>query len=68
MVLNLVDNALKYSLNGTKIDIVTSYGQDQLRIVVKDEGPGIPEKDLAHIFDKYYRGIQESLQTSGGSV
>lgn len=67
MVLNLVDNALKYSPNDTKVDIVTSYGQDQLRIIVKDEGPGIPEKDLPHVFDKYYRGIQDSLQVSSGS-
>ncbi len=67
MVLNLVDNALKYSPSETRIAIVVSYDDDQIRIVVKDEGPGIPEKDLSRVFDKYYRGIQESLQVSSGS-
>lgn len=67
MILNLVDNALKYSPPDTKVDIVTSYELDQIRMIVKDEGPGIPEKDLSRVFDKYYRGIQDSLQVSSGS-
>ncbi|MCP4359702.1 MAG: GAF domain-containing protein [Chloroflexi bacterium] len=67
MILNLLDNALKYSGSGTRIDIVTSYAPDWIRIVVKDNGPGIPKKDLPHVFDKYYRGIQDSLQALEGT-
>lgn len=67
LVLNLVDNALKYSPPETQVSVVLSYDEEQIRLIVKDEGPGIPEKDLPRVFDKYYRGIQDSLQTADGS-
>ncbi|MDE6429889.1 MAG: ATP-binding protein, partial [Duncaniella sp.] len=48
---NLVDNAIKYS--GDEVEIVISC--DRGRIVVSDNGIGIPSKNLPYIFDKFYR-------------
>jgi two-component system OmpR family sensor kinase len=67
MLLNLVDNALKYSPNQTKVNIIATYGVKAVQILVSDQGPGIPEKDLPHVFEKYYRGIQDALQVTEGS-
>ncbi len=66
LLLNLADNAIKYSPKETSVTITTFYSQEGIRIQVQDEGPGIPEEDLQRIFDKYYRGIQAgSLEQSG---
>ncbi len=67
MMLNLVDNALKYSSHRTSINVDITYGHDAIQMTVYDQGPGIPEKDLPHVFEKYYRGIQDSLQVAPGS-
>jgi two-component system sensor histidine kinase MprB len=50
-VLNLLDNAVKFSPPGGTIH-VTLAGT---RVTVRDEGPGVPEEDLPHIFDRFYR-------------
>jgi len=67
MILNLVDNALKYSPKNTQITITTRFSEKLTQIVICDEGPGIPEKDLPHVFERYYRGIQGSLKVAQGS-
>jgi signal transduction histidine kinase len=67
MVLNLVDNALKYSPKNTHISIVARYTNQAIQLMITDEGPGIPEKDVPHVFEKYYRGIQGSLKIAQGS-
>lgn len=68
MVLNLVDNAIKYSPNSTNVYLDTTYTPEKVKIQVRDEGPGIPEKDLPRVFDKYFRGIQEGLSKAGSGV
>lgn len=68
MVLNLVDNAIKYSPNYTEVVLTLSYHEDKVVIRVADQGSGIPEKDLPHVFDKFFRGIQEGLPTKGSGV
>ena len=68
MVLNLVDNAIKYSPEETEVTVSISYGKESLVIQVADQGPGIPEKDLPRIFDKFFRGVQEGLSTKGSGV
>ena len=68
MVLNLVDNAIKYSPDFTEVIVTTRYGDEKLVVQVADQGPGIPEKDLPHVFDKFFRGIQEGLPTKGSGV
>jgi K+-sensing histidine kinase KdpD len=68
MVLNLVDNAIKYSPDFTEVTVTSSYEDERLLIQVADQGPGIPEKDLPQVFDKFFRGIQEGLPTKGSGV
>ena len=68
MILNLVDNAIKYSPNNTNVYLNSTYTPEKTKIQIRDEGPGIPEKDLPRVFDKYFRGIQEGLSKSGSGV
>jgi len=52
-VLNLLDNALKFSPADAPVLVHASYRADRLRIVVSDRGPGLDEHTAAHAFDKY---------------
>jgi K+-sensing histidine kinase KdpD len=66
LVLNLVDNALKYSPSETAVSVQLTYDTDAVTLQVQDEGPGIPEKDLPRVFDKYYRGTKAQHQPGAG--
>jgi two-component system sensor histidine kinase KdpD len=63
-LVNLVDNAVKYSPVDTPINIRAYREQAQVVIEVSDQGMGIPPAELEHIFDKFYR-IQKTSDTSG---
>lgn len=66
MVLNLVDNAVKYSPRGTVVEIGVDRTQDEIVIQVCDEGPGIPPEDQKRLFDKYFRGVAAKMQPGSG--
>lgn len=54
MLQNLIENALKYAATG-KI-IIRLYAEDRyLRLIINDEGPGIPDEHLSKVMDKFYR-------------
>ena len=55
-ICQLLDNALKYTPSSRRIEIVAEMMEDHVLVRVRDEGPGIPEKDQARIFEKFYRG------------
>ena len=55
VLVNLLDNALKYSPPGTGIEIAARMDDDRLVMEVSDHGPGVPEADLKRVFDKFYR-------------
>jgi signal transduction histidine kinase len=57
-VANLVDNAIKYTPRGGRIDVSASVESGTMTIRVADTGPGISEQDLPRIFDRLYRGDQ----------
>lgn len=61
---NLIDNAIKYSSQDTAIDIKAILLKDKIKIEIKDQGLGIPEGALKHIFDKFYR-VQRPQQITG---
>ncbi|MCL5960248.1 MAG: GAF domain-containing sensor histidine kinase, partial [Chloroflexi bacterium] len=52
---NLVDNAVKYSPKGERIDVSVSSIHGFAQVTVRDYGPGIPEEDRPHIFERFYR-------------
>lgn len=51
----LLDNAIKYSDEKTKIILESKKTDGMVEIAVKDQGAGIEEKDISHIFDRFYR-------------
>lgn len=61
---NLVDNAIKYSPENRKVQITVVFETDNVLVLVRDEGKGISEVDLPHIFNKFYRG-QNNTGSSG---
>ncbi|HHT9111031.1 MAG TPA: DUF4118 domain-containing protein [Candidatus Brocadiaceae bacterium] len=63
---NLIDNAMKYSAPETPIEITAKLLENKVRIEVKDKGFGIPEEDLARIFDKFYRAVKPRQITGTG--
>lgn len=54
-VMNLLDNARKYSPPGSPIGIAVRFAGGRLELAVRDHGPGIPAEDLERVFDKFYR-------------
>jgi two-component system sensor histidine kinase KdpD len=66
MLLNLVDNAIKYSPRETAVSIQVAYKPEKIWIEVLDGGPGIPEDDLSLVFEKYFRGNEAKGQPGSG--
>lgn len=56
VLVNLLDNALKYSPVGPPITVEARVQADHLEVCVSDFGSGVAETDLAHIFEKFHRG------------
>jgi two-component system sensor histidine kinase SenX3 len=66
-VANLVDNAIKYSDAGSSVHIAAGVVEHEARIVVTDEGIGIPSRDMDRIFERFYRVDQARSRETGGS-
>ncbi|MFC5529563.1 cell wall metabolism sensor histidine kinase WalK [Cohnella yongneupensis] len=65
---NLVSNAIKYTLDGGTIDISSKMNDTgMLAIAIKDTGIGIPKKDLARIFERFYRVDKARSRNMGGT-
>jgi two-component system, OmpR family, phosphate regulon sensor histidine kinase PhoR len=66
IMINLIENAIKYSNSGSQIDIRSYESENYVTIEIQDQGPGIKEEHLGHIFEKFYRGENSaSAQGSG---
>jgi two-component system sensor histidine kinase KdpD len=66
VLINLLDNAVKYTPEGSPIEISSWITENQWTVQVADRGPGVPEKDLSHLFDKFYRGPQKETKSGAG--
>ena len=55
-VLNLLDNALRYSPNGTSVDVTIVPSGGWWLLSIRDHGPGLSESDLGGMFQRFYRG------------
>ncbi|QUL99418.1 MAG: PAS domain S-box protein [Candidatus Fermentithermobacillus carboniphilus] len=67
IVTNLLDNAIKYSGEGSRIEIGYSCDENGTLFWVKDDGPGIPAEDLSRIFERFYRAAKDRSRDTGGS-
>jgi signal transduction histidine kinase len=64
---NLLENALQYSPAGSKVVIqVERNGGGSASVSVQDSGPGIPEEQLPHVFQRFYRGDPSRSRSTGG--
>lgn len=67
LVLNLVENGLKYTPEGGTVTLSLYADGDTARIVVEDTGPGIRSEDLPYIFDRFYRAAPNGARVTGGA-
>ena len=69
VVLNLTDNAIRYTPEGSEVRLVAvaDPAAGRARIEVRDAGPGIPPQDLPHIFDRFYRGDLSRARATGNT-
>ncbi len=65
VMINILDNACKYSPGGSRIVIQVKLEGRRISITVIDQGPGIPEGERDRVFDMFYRVKTTSQQTSG---
>src|SRR5215472_2163341 len=66
VLVNIVENALKYTPAGTAIDISAEFAPGSVTVAVADEGPGIPPGLEEKLFDKFYRASPERAQSGVG--
>ena len=59
VLINLVDNAIKYTPPHSDIEICAKKQGKWVIVSVSDHGPGIPDKQKAHIFDMFYTGANQ---------
>jgi two-component system sensor histidine kinase CpxA len=63
---NIIRNAIRYSPEGTQVDVTLTRAQNTFVVSVRDYGEGVPEESLASIFDPFYRVEKDRGRTSGG--
>jgi signal transduction histidine kinase len=63
---NLLTNVAKHTPQGTRVELAAVAVGDQVRIEVRDDGPGIAEEDLPHVLDRFFRGGEPTRRTTAG--
>ncbi len=66
-LINLIDNAMKYSEYSSPIKITCSAAPEEVTVTVSDQGYGIPKKDLNRIFERFYRVEKARSRDKGGT-
>lgn len=64
---NIIFNSLIHNDEKVQVD-VSIYQKDRIHIIIKDNGKGIPEEDLQHIFERYYRGTNTTVSIEGSGL
>ncbi len=66
-VVNLLDNAIKYSPSGSRIEVEARRTETEIWIQVRDEGMGIPARHLSRLFERFYRVDKARSRNMGGT-
>ena len=66
LVKNLVDNAIRYSPRGGRVDVQVLAGNGPVEFLVEDTGPGIPEGERERVFDAFYRVLGNGQEGGSG--
>lgn len=64
---NLIDNAIKYNVEGGAVTITTTPSKSGLKVAVRDTGIGIPQEHLERIFERFYRVDKDRSRAVGGT-
>lgn len=64
----LIDNAVKYSPERSTIRIIAEADDEHARLSVLDEGQGMADEDLPHVFERFHRGRRERATTAGSGL
>jgi two-component system phosphate regulon sensor histidine kinase PhoR len=67
VIVNIISNAVKYNRPDGKVSITGSESEDYVTMKISDTGIGIPEKDLSHIFERFYRVDKARSRERGGT-
>ena len=67
MFYNLIDNAIKYNIDGGKVEVAVSTGNAGTTVSVKDTGIGIPPEYQARVFERFFRVDKSRSKASGGT-
>jgi two-component system, OmpR family, sensor histidine kinase KdpD len=65
VLVNLLDNALKYTPSGSPIDVIATATDENLTIEIADHGPGLPRGEEDRVFEKFYRGERVGARGAG---
>jgi signal transduction histidine kinase len=65
LLTNLVDNAIRYTPRGGRVDVLTERRDGAPALAVRDNGPGIPVAGRARVFERFVRGAQADIPGSG---
>ena len=63
---NIIRNAAQYTAEKTQVEVTLSAGDNEVQIKVVDFGPGVPEQDLPHLFEPFYRVAKARERQTGG--
>jgi heavy metal sensor kinase len=63
---NLIENAVRYSPEGSLVEVAVAHTKNKARVTVQDNGTGIPASDLPRIFERFYRGDPSRNRATGG--
>jgi signal transduction histidine kinase len=66
VVVNLLDNAVRYARSEVTVDIAVN-GDGTAELVIRDDGPGIPEDERERVFDRFYRTHESRSRDTGGT-
>ncbi|GAB4505338.1 MAG: ATP-binding protein [Anaerolineales bacterium] len=64
---NLIGNALRYTPPGGRLWLEITEAGSSVSLSVNDDGPGVPEEDLPHLFQRFWRGEKSRARASGGA-